>query len=197
MTVLAKGWIPGKGLRRWLLAGLLALFASTGAAAADASPGGEKSRAGDASADARPSLMKLSGGLIGDIVHDRDSTALFGFEYRAGPELELLRIRPSLGILATMNTALYGWLGLNVDLPMGPVVLTLSTAAGVYGEGDGQDLGSLFVARNGAELAWEFESRARLGVGFHYYSNYGTGGSDPGISAITLLYAHPLRPVSR
>jgi len=192
----ANGPISGKGLRRWLLACVLVLLAGA-ANAADTRPDGGMPAKPDENADARPSLMKLSSGLTGDIVHDRESTALFGFEYRAGPELERLWIRPSLGILATMDAAVYGWLGLNVDLPMGPVVLTLSTSAGVYGEGDGQDLGSLFVARNGAEIAWEFESRARLGVGFHYYSNYGTGSSDPGISALTLVYALPLRPVSR
>jgi hypothetical protein len=183
-------------MRRWLLAGLLALLAGS-AAAGEAKPGVRDANQGGAANDAFPSLMKLSGGLIGDIVADRESTALFGFEYRAGPELELLRIRPSLGILVTMDAAAYGWLGLNTDLPMGPLVLTLTTAVGLYGEGDGQDLGSLFVARNGAELAWRFESHARLGIGFHYYSNYGTGDSDPGISAITLVYAHPLRAVAR
>lgn len=186
------GWITGRWFRPWALAGFLSLLAGAALAAESATPAKDKPADG-----AFPSLMKLSGGLIGDIVADRDSTGLFGFEYRAGPELELLWIRPSVGLLAAMDGAGYGWLGFNVDLPMGPLVLTAATSVGIYGEGDGQDMGSLFVARNGAEIAWEFENRIRLGVGFHYYSNYGTGRKDPGIAALTLVYSHPLRALTR
>ena len=187
-----RRWIVGRRFRRWAIAGFLSLLAGAAIAAEHKKPEIRNNQD-----DANPSLMKLSAGLFGDIVANRESAGLFGFEYRAGPELELLWIRPSLGVLGTMDGAGYGWLGLNIDLPLGPLVLTASTSAGVYGEGDGQDLGSLFVARNGAEIAWRFDNRTRLGVGFHFYSNYGSGHEDPGVAAVTLVYSHPLRALIR
>lgn len=181
-------------LRRLAVAGILSLLAGAAVAADEKAPERGKNAASDAAA---PSLMKLSGGLFGDIVADRDSAGLFAFEYRAGPELELLWIRPSVGVLVTMDGAGYGWLGLNADLPLGPLVLTASTAAGIYGADAGQDLGNAFVARNGGEIAWRFENEVRFGVAFHYYSNYGTGDTDPGVAAVTLVYSHPLRALTR
>jgi len=185
--------VPGDACRRkrarnsvGLLPLLLSLYVLAGTALAAAD---ETSKGGKAEAEGSP--------VFGDIVADRNGAGLFGFEYRAGPELELLWVRPSIGVMATMDRSTYGWLGLNVDLPLGPLVLTASTSAGIYGEGDGQDLGSLFVARNGAEIAWRFANEVRLGVGFHYYSNYGTGNEDPGVAAATLVYSHPLRVVTR
>lgn len=185
-------WAAGRHLRRWVIAGLLWLGAGTAIAAEDQTSKSQPDRD-------RPalSLMKLSGGLFGDIVADRESAGLFGFEYRAGPELELVRIRPSIGGMVTMDASRYAWLGLNYDLRLGPLVLTLSTTAGIYGSGDGQDLGSPFVARNGGEIAWRFDNQIRLGVAMHYYSNYGAGSEDPGIASVGLVYSHPLRTLAR
>lgn len=190
-------WISGRRLRRWAIAGTLAVLAGTAIAATAIAAEDKKPEPSESRDDASPSLMKLSTGLFGDIVADRESAGLFGFEYRAGPGLELLWIRPSLGVLVTMDGAGYGWLGFNVDLPLGPVVLTASTSTGIYGEGEGQDLGSLFVARNGVEIAWQFDDRSRLGAGFHHYTNYGTGDENPGMAAVTLVYSHPLKALKR
>ena len=178
--------------RKSVIAAVLWAAAGTASAAEDQSGNSQPERDRPF-----PSLMKLSGGLFGDIVADRESAGLFGFEYRAGPELELLRIRPSIGGMVTMDASRYGWLGLNYDLALGPLVLTLSTTAGIYGSGDGQDLGSPFVARNGGEIAWRFDNEIRLGVAMHYYSNYGAGSTDPGIASLTLVYSHPLRTLAR
>lgn len=190
-------WISGRRLRRRAIAGTLAVLAGTAIAATAIAAEDKKPEPSESRDDASPSLMKLSAGMIGDIVADRESAGLFGFEYRAGPGLELLWIRPSLGVLVTMDGAGYGWLGFNIDLPLGPVVLTASTSTGIYGEGKGQDLGSLFVARNGVEVAWRFENRSRLGAGFHHYTNYGTGDENPGMAAVTLVYSHPLKALKR
>jgi lipid A 3-O-deacylase len=192
MSSRARRKLPGATFGGWFLAVFLSLSAGAVLAGDEKAPDSVEGETG-----ALPSLMKLSAGLIGDIVADRDGAGLFGFEYRAGPELEVLRIRPSLGVMATTDAAVYGWLGFNFDLPVGPLVFTASTTAGFYDEGDGQDLGSFFVARNGGEVAWRFDNEVRLGVGFHYYSNYGTGSEDPGVAAATLIYSHPLRMLAR
>jgi len=143
-----------------------------------------------------PAYLKLSAGYKGDIFADRKSGGFFGFEYRAGPGLELWHIRPSFGIGATTDASIYGWTALNLDVYFGPrIVLTPSTGVGLYKTGSGQDLGGVLEFRNGADLAWRFDDMARVGIGLHYLSNYGIGDIDPGIGVVTLFYTHPLQAI--
>lgn len=140
-----------------------------------------------------PAYLILGAGSIGNIVADRKSAGLFSFEYRAGPELELLHVRPSLGVFATTDSSVYAWLGLNLDLYFAKrIVLTPQLAVGYYSKGDGQDLGHELEFRTGAVLAWRFDDRSRLGLGFHHLSNLGLGKINPGTESLTVFYAHPL-----
>jgi hypothetical protein len=144
-------------------------------------------------AEDEPAHLKVAGGYMGDIFADRKAGGYFAFEYRGGPGLEFWHIRPSFGLGGTTEASVYGYTALNLDIFFGKrVVLTPSTGIGLYNTGDGQDLGSVLEFRNGADLAWRFADRSRVGVGLHYLSNYGIGDSDPGIGVVTLFYAHPL-----
>lgn len=177
-----------------LMVGLL--FLATTATTATTAGGGaahaQEARAGS-QANEEPAHIKLSAGYKGDIFAERKSGGIFAFEYRSGPDWDFWHIRPSFGVAGTTDSSLYGWAGLNIDIFFGRrIVLTPTTGIGAYARGDGQDLGSVLEFRNGAELAWRFDSRARLGVGLHYLSNYGIGDTDPGIGVVTLFYAHPL-----
>jgi len=170
------------------MVGLLFLATMTGGAVARAAEAQPAS-----TAEPEPAHIKLSAGFKGDIFAKRDSGGYFAFEYRAGPYWDFWHVRPSFGVAATTDSSLYGWAGLNIDIFFGRrIVLTPTTGIGAYARGDGQDLGSVLEFRNGAELAWRFDSRARLGVGVHYLSNYGIGDTDPGIGIVTLFYTHPL-----
>jgi lipid A 3-O-deacylase len=144
-------------------------------------------------ADEEPAHLKVSGGAIGLIPSDSEQSGYFSFEYRAGPSWEFWHIRPSFGVGATMQTSVYGYTALNLDVFFGPrVVLTPSVGVGLYHDGNGQDLGSVVEFRNGAELAWRFDNRSRAGIGMHYISNFGIGDDDPGTTTLTVFYAHPL-----
>lgn len=140
-----------------------------------------------------PALMMLRGGFTGDIVADRDSGGIFAFEYHSGPEWELFHVRPTLGIQATTNGSFFVGGGAKIDVFFGNrFVLTPTTGLGFYSDGDGQDLDSVLIFRNGIDFAYRLDSRARVGLGFHYKSNYGLGDEDPGIAALTVFYTHPL-----
>ena len=144
-------------------------------------------------ANDEPAFLTLRAGYAGDFIEERNSGGLFAFEYRPGPSVELFNVRPSLGGQITTDGAVYGWIGLNLDLFFGRrFVLTPTTGIGAYSEGDGQDLGGVLVFRNGIDFAYRFDNRARLGIGFHYKSNYGINDEDPGIGALTLFYKSPL-----
>jgi hypothetical protein len=140
-----------------------------------------------------PALLMLRGGFAGDIVADRDSGGIFAFEYHSGPEWEFYHLRPTIGLQATTNGSFYVWGGGKIDLFFGKrFVLTPTTGVGFYSDGDGQDLDSVLIFRNGIDFAYRLDSRARVGLGFHYKSNYGLGDDDPGIAALTVFYTHPL-----
>jgi lipid A 3-O-deacylase len=168
------------------MVGFAALFAVAATAHAEEGKNGPNS-------GKEPAHIKLSGGFKGDIFADRKSGGIFAFEYRAGPDWDLWHIRPSAGFAATTDSSVYGWIGLSMDIFFGRrLVLTPTTGVGAYGSGSGEDLGSVLEFRNGAELAWRFDDRSRVGVGLHYLSNYGIGEIDPGIGVVTVFYAHPL-----
>ena len=167
---------------------MLTIMTAIPAAAQDKPPVDSSAKtAGD------PAFIQLRAGYIGDIVANRDAGGWFNFEYRAGPELEFFHVRPSLGVGAATNGSAYVWLGANLDIYFGRrLVLTPTTGIGAYYDGDGQDLGGVLEFRNGIDLAWRFDSRARLGIGFHYLSNYGIFDDNPGIGSVTAFYALPL-----
>jgi hypothetical protein len=108
-------------------------------------------------------------------------------DYRSG--LELWILRPHVGVLAAGDGDYYAYGGFLADFHvLGPIVLTLNSAIGGYG-GGGYNLGSHFEFRNGAELAYEFANKWKLGAGFYHISNAGitreNGGSESALLQIT------------
>lgn len=112
-------------------------------------------------------------------------------EYR--PAWSLWLIRPLAGLTVTTDGGLYGYAGLLADVPLGAHLrLTPSFAAGLYGEGQGVDLGSVVEFRSGIEVAWRFDNAVRVGVSFYHLSNAGIGEQNPGTEVASLVFALPL-----
>ena len=140
-----------------------------------------------------PALITASVGSIGNVLADRDEAIAFTLEYRADRQLEFLFVRPSLGLMATTDRSIYGWFGLSTDIFFWRrLVLTPETGMGAYFKGDGQDLGSVLEFRSGGNLAWRFDSEARVGVRFHHLSNLGLGDTNLGTESLAIFYSHPL-----
>jgi lipid A 3-O-deacylase len=174
--------VTNRALKNSILAVSAALF-SCWLGVATASAGNED-----------PAFIKISAGDVGSVFADRDSAGIFSLEYRAGPELELLHVRPSLGIFGTTDASVYGWFGLSGDIFFGRrVVLTLGSAVGFYLDGEGQDLGHVVEFRSGAEMAYRFDNRSRLGVGVTHLSSANIGEKNPGTETVMLVFSHPLK----
>jgi lipid A 3-O-deacylase len=141
-----------------------------------------------------PAFIKMGAGDVGSVFADRDPAGVFSIEYRAGPELEFLHVRPSLGVFGTTDASVYGWFGLSGDIFFGRrIVLTLGSAVGFYLDGEGQDLGHVLEFRSGVEMAYRFDNRSRLGVGVTHLSNANIGEKNPGTETVMLIYSHPLK----
>lgn len=141
----------------------------------------------------RPDAAHLSFGAgYFDIVQQDDPAAEFRGELRSNWHL-LSFLDPFVGLSGTTDGAIYGYFGFKADLYLGDhVVLMPNVAVGAFGRGDGKDLGSTVEFRSGAELAWRFEDRSRLGVTFHHISNASIGEKNPGTEILGVVYSIPI-----
>jgi len=109
-------------------------------------------------------------------------------DYRSGLQF-LWILRPHAGVLVAGDGDYYAYGGVLADFHVGgPIVITLNSAIGGYG-GGGYNLGSHFEFRNGGDIAYEFSSKWKIGVGFYHISNAGitreNGGSESALLQIT------------
>jgi lipid A 3-O-deacylase len=139
-----------------------------------------------------PSYIALGAGIF-DFLHDGTAGEFRG-EFRSGYKL-LGVLKPFAGASVTTDGGVYGYGGVGVDVYFGPHwVLTPNAAVGAFEEGGGKDLGSTVEFRTGAELAYRFDNRARLGLAFHHTSNAGITDRNPGAETLMLMYSMPLAP---
>ncbi len=154
------------------------------AAAALALLVGARANAGD-----DPSFIAFHVG--GYDVNDNETAGQLNIEYRSG--WDEWYVKPFGGVMATTDAAIYGYAGLMLDIYFGRrIVFTPNVAVGLYSDGDGKDLGSVIEFRSGVELAYRFDSRARLGVAFHHISNASIEDINPGTETLTLVLSLPL-----
>ena len=135
-----------------------------------------------------PSFVSLGAGGY-DVLHSNTAGEFTG-EYRFGQKLWIFK--PFLGLMGTTDRAFYGYGGFLVDIYFGNRwVLMPNAAYGYYDKGNGKDLGSHSEFRTGAEFAYRFDDRSRLGVSFHHISNAGIGKKNPGEEEMTLVFSLP------
>ena len=127
-----------------------------------------------------------------DIIKNDDTSAEFRLEYRDKHRFFLFK--PFAGVAATSDGSVHGYAGLLTDFYFGRrIVITPSAAAGPYSEGGGKDLGHVFEIRTGIEVAYRFDDRSQLSLGFHHISNAGIGNDEnPGAEILSINYMYPL-----
>ncbi len=140
-----------------------------------------------------PSFVAFHAGIY-DINDDRTAGQV-NIEYRSNWNDWV--VKPFGGVMATTDRALYGYAGVLFDIKLSDrIVVTPNFAAGLYTDGDGKDLGSAIEFRSGIELAYRFDSRARLGLALHHISNASIFSTNPGAETLTLVYSMPLNDPS-
>ncbi len=127
---------------------------------------------------------------------DDQAAAEARFEYRFSEKNKLLWFTPFVGLTATSDAATYGYAGIALDVFFGNRwVATPTFAAGLYGNGDGKDLGHAIEFRSGLEIAYRFDDYSRLGLSFTHISNAGIGERNPGVESLILFYSVPFDAV--
>ena len=136
-----------------------------------------------------PSFLSFAAGAF-DFLHDQ-AAGEFRAEYRASERL-LGVLKPFVGLMGTTDGAFYGYGGFLADIYFGNHwVLTPNAALGYFDRGGGKDLGSHLEFRTGAEFAYRFDDRSRLGLSFHHISNAGITERNPGTETLAIVYSLP------
>jgi lipid A 3-O-deacylase len=139
-----------------------------------------------------PNFLFLEAGHGGD-----DRATDFRLEYRFGTSLiswtePYVKIKPFVGVEGTSDLGIYGLGGILFDIPLGPVVITPSFGAGLYGRGDGRDLGSVVEFRSQLEVGYRFENEMRVSVAYSHISNANLSETNPGVDIISAYFHVPV-----
>jgi lipid A 3-O-deacylase len=176
---------PEKRMRRALGAAAVALsglIATTG--------GAGPVRAQTLSVD-DPSYLAIGLGAF-DALHD-ETAGEARLEYRFGTKL-LGVLKPVIGGIVTSDGGTYGYGGFMADIYFGSNnnwVLSPSATVGAWQKGNGKDIGSWVEFKTGAEFAYRFADRSRLGISFHHISNAGLTERNPGEESFELVWSIP------
>ena len=145
---------------------------------------------------AEPDFLTLGVGVYD--MFDDQTTAEFRVEYVFAEDYKLWVFTPFVGLAATAEGGTYGYSGIGIDIFLGQrFVVTPNFAAGIYGNGDGKDLGYAIEFRSGANFGYRFDDFSRLGFAFHHISNAGLGEQNPGEETLMLTYSIPLDTIFR
>lgn len=135
-----------------------------------------------------PAFLSVGAGAF-DALHS-NTAAEFRGEYRFSQKLWIFK--PFLGMEGTTKRAFYGYGGFLVDIYFGNRwVLMPNVAFGYYDNGAGKNLGSHAEFRSGAEFAYRFNDRSRLGFTFHHISNAGISKTNPGEEEMLVVFSLP------
>lgn len=140
-----------------------------------------------------PDFLTISAGRF-DMIANHNPATEFGLQYRS--DYKMWYLKPHGGIIATTDETFYGYGGILFDIFIGNrFVLTGSTAVGYYAKGSGKNLHHPLEFRSGAELAYRFDDRSRLGLGIFHISNASIGERNPGVETFLASYSIPFNKV--
>ena len=123
--------------------------------------------------------------------NDNEEAAEFRLEWRGKPLW--WKLKPLAGVMATSDSAFYGYGGIVFDFYLGDhVFISPSFAPGLYSGGDGKDLGSVIEFRSGIEVGWRFDNGSRLSAMVYHISNAHITSKNPGTEILSIGYSLPL-----
>ena len=121
-----------------------------------------------------------------DFSDEKQRAVLLGFQHQ---NEELYRdtflgtLSPITGGFVTENQALYAYTGVEWNFDLGPINFTPSFAPGLYGEGDGKDLGHILEFKSEVQASMNFSENSSLGMSYNHISNASLGDKNPGANS--------------
>jgi len=117
---------------------------------------------------------------------------LFGISYFSEKPLWIFSLFAE-GLI-TVQTGYYVCLGIYLPIDIGKrISLKVGFAPGIYGTGDGYNLGSDLEFKSSATLSYKFNSNMKLSLQFSHISNGGTSPYNPGAEMLGIYYEIPVK----
>lgn len=135
-------------------------------------------------------LLQLGAGDF-DAVRQDDTAAHAAF--RAALRPRRFQIRPLIGLFATSDESVYGYIGATREFPLSRrFLLAPQFSVGAYEAGDGKDLGHTLEFLSSLELAYRLDNGSRIGLAYQHISNGSISEDNPGAEIILLTWSWPL-----
>ena len=121
-----------------------------------------------------------------DFSDEGQKAALFGFEHQNENlvrESFLGQISPITGFMLTENSATYAYTGIQAQYNLGKLKILPSFTPGLYGQGNGKDLGHMIEFKSELQFTLDFFSNSELGFSYNHISNASLGDKNPGANS--------------
>jgi len=121
-----------------------------------------------------------------DFSDDGQRAGLFGMQHQnenLSRNSFLGTLSPITGFMITENNAGYIYTGIQAQYNVGKLNITPSFTPGLYGEGDGKDLGHVLEFKSELQLSLDLSSNSELGFSYNHISNASLGDNNPGANS--------------
>ena len=93
------------------------------------------------------------------------------------------KISPVTGFMLTENSAAYAYTGIQAQYNLGKLKVLPSFTPGLYGQGDGKDLGHIIEFKSELQFSLDIFSNSELGFSYNHISNASLGEKNPGANS--------------
>ena len=121
-----------------------------------------------------------------DFSDEGKKSALFGIQHRNEDlyrDSFLGTLSPVTGFMMTADNATYLYTGIQADYNLGKINLTPSFTPGLYGQGDGKDLGHMIEFKSELQLSLDIFKDSEMGFSYNHISNASLGEKNPGANS--------------
>jgi hypothetical protein len=126
-----------------------------------------------------------------DFSDDGQRAGLFGMQHQNENLTRnsfLGTLSPITGFMIMENKAGYVYTGVQAQYSIGNLNITPSFSPGLYGEGDGKDLGHVLEFKSELQLSLDLFSNSELGFSYNHISNASLSDKNPGANSYTFNF---------
>ena len=92
-------------------------------------------------------------------------------------------ISPVTGVMLTADSASYIYTGIQAQYNIGKLKIIPSFTPGIYGEGDGKDLGHVVEFKSELQLSFDLFENSEFGFSYNHISNASLSEKNPGANS--------------
>ena len=121
-----------------------------------------------------------------DFSDDGKRATLFGIQHQNESLIRdsfLGTLSPVTGFMITADSATYAYTGVQAQYKIGKLNIIPSFTPGLYGAGDGKDLGHMVEFKSEVQLSLDIFSNSELGFSYNHISNASLGDKNPGANS--------------